>query len=120
MITKEGVLRKECLGGMGDFLLEPIFVLATRFIIRFFGYIFNYIKQPCQISPDFGVAGVSNTLYRNCTVILLFIGIVNSTGGGGGYSILASTLLGLNRNKPLPLYPARIFLLVSAFSLTGL
>lgn len=95
-------------------------MLATRFIIRFFKYVYNYVKQPYQISPDFGVIGVSNTSYRNYTIILLFIRIVNLIGGRGGYSILASTLLGLNGNKPLPLYSIRIFLLVSAFSLIGL
>lgn len=71
-------------------------------------------------APDFGVAGVCNASYRGCVVVALLIGIVSSTGGGGGLGILASTLLELNGNKPLPLYPARMFLFVSAMSLAGL
>lgn len=47
MIAKEGVLRKECLGGVGDFTLEPISALDARFVIRFFGYMFDHVKQPC-------------------------------------------------------------------------
>ena len=71
-------------------------------------------------SPVFGVTGVGNTSYRNCTVALLSLGIVSLTGGGGSFSILASTLLGLNKNKLLPLYAIRMFLLVSVISLTEL
>lgn len=44
MIAKEGVLRKECLGGMGDFTLEPISTLDARFVIGFFGYMFDYVR----------------------------------------------------------------------------
>jgi hypothetical protein len=46
IIAEEGFLRDECLSGMGDFLLEPLFASAARFIVRFFGYMHNHGKKP--------------------------------------------------------------------------
>ncbi|KAF2467850.1 uncharacterized protein BDR25DRAFT_395056 [Lindgomyces ingoldianus] len=69
-----------------------------------------------MLALSLGPLGVGNALYLGCIVVALLIGIVSLTGGGGGLGILARTLLGLNGNKPLPLHPARIFILRSKYS----
>lgn len=74
------------------------------------------LKSDARDSADTGVAGVGIDSYCGDST-LSALGIVSSAGSFG---VSVRTLSGLNGNKPLPLYAARIFLFVSAVSLTGL
>jgi hypothetical protein len=74
------------------------------------------LRSDARDSADTGVAGVGiNSYYRDSALSALQI-----VSSAGGFGVSASTLLGLNRNKPLPLHAKRIFLFVSAASLAGL
>ena len=73
-------------------------------------------------SDDTGVVGVGNAAYgrRDSTLSRAFGIVTDKLAGFGGFNVSARTLSGLNRNKPLPLYTARIFLFMSALSLAEL
>lgn len=76
------------------------------------------LRSDARDSADTGVAGVGIGIDSYCgDSTLSALGIVSSAGSFG---VSVRTLSGLNGNKPLPLYAARIFLFVSAVSLTGL
>jgi hypothetical protein len=72
-----------------------------------------------RASPDTGVVGVGSASYlgRDSNLSSSAFEILSSVGG---FRTCARTLSGLNGNKPLPLYAAIMFLLVSELTLAGL
>jgi len=75
------------------------------------------LSSDARDSDNTGVTGISIDSYYRDSTLLLALRIVSLAGS---FSISARTLSGLNGNKPLPLYTARIFFFVSAVSLAGL